>query len=39
MNAGIPEREIAFVHDAETDVQNATPFKTVREGRVRVLLG
>jgi hypothetical protein len=37
--AGIPEKEIAFVHDAETDVQKATLFKAVREGRVRVLLG
>lgn len=39
MDAGIPEREIAFIHDAETDVQKATLFKAVREGRVRVLLG
>lgn len=37
--AGIPEREIAFIHDAETDAQKATLFKAVREGRVRVLLG
>ena len=39
IDAGIPEKEIAFVHDAETDVQKATLFKAVREGRVRVLLG
>ncbi|MDU7588726.1 MAG: DEAD/DEAH box helicase, partial [Acidovorax sp.] len=39
VDAGIPEREIAFIHDAETDVQKATLFKAVREGRVRVLLG
>ena len=39
IGAGIPEKEIAFVHDAETDVQKATLFKAVREGRVRVLLG
>ncbi|PND33822.1 DEAD/DEAH box helicase [Achromobacter pulmonis] len=39
MEAGIPEREIAFIHDAETDAQKATLFKAVREGRVRVLLG
>jgi len=39
VDAGIPEREIAFIHDAGTDVQNATLFKAVREGRVRVLLG
>ncbi|WP_439589971.1 Eco57I restriction-modification methylase domain-containing protein [Hydrogenophaga sp.] len=39
LEAGIPEREIAFIHDAETDVQKAKLFKAVREGRVRVLLG
>jgi len=39
LDAGIPEREIAFIHDAETDVQKAKLFKAVREGRVRVLLG
>lgn len=39
VEAGIPEREIAFIHDAETDVQKAKLFKAVREGRVRVLLG
>jgi hypothetical protein len=39
IEAGVPEKEIAFVHDAETDTQKATLFKAVREGRVRVLLG
>lgn len=39
IGAGIPDKEIAFVHDAETDAQKATLFKAVREGRVRVLLG
>jgi len=39
MAAGIPEKEIAFVHDADTDAQKATLFKAIREGRVRVLLG
>jgi len=39
MAAGIPEKEIAFVHDAESDAQKAALFKAVREGRVRVLLG
>jgi hypothetical protein len=39
IEAGIPEKEIAFVYDAETDTQKATLFKAVREGRVRVLLG
>jgi N12 class adenine-specific DNA methylase len=37
--AGIPDKEIAFVHDAESDAQKAALFKAVREGRVRVLLG
>ncbi|MBK7901211.1 MAG: N-6 DNA methylase [Azonexus sp.] len=37
--AGIPEKEIAFIHDAESDAQKAALFKAVREGRVRVLLG
>ena len=36
---GMPEREIAFIHDADTDAQKATLFKAVREGKVRVLLG
>jgi hypothetical protein len=36
---GMPEREIAFIHDADTDAQKATLFKAVREGKVRVLFG
>jgi N12 class adenine-specific DNA methylase len=39
MEGGIPGKEIAFVHDTETDAQKASLFKAVREGRVRVLLG
>ena len=39
MATGIPEKEIAFVHDADSDAQKAALFKAVREGRVRVLLG
>lgn len=39
IEAGVEEREIAYVHDAETDAQKATLFKAVREGRIRVLLG
>ena len=39
VEVGIPEHEIAFVHDAETDAQKATLFKAVRDGRVRVLMG
>lgn len=37
--AGIPEEEIAFIHDADTDAQKAKLFKAVREGRIRVLIG
>ncbi|QDL38537.1 Eco57I restriction-modification methylase domain-containing protein [Rhodoferax sediminis] len=39
IDAGLPDKEIAFVHDADTDIQKAALFKAVREGRVRVLLG
>jgi len=39
IDAGLPDKEIAFVHDADTDGQKATLFKAVREGRIRVLLG
>ncbi|MDZ7855912.1 Eco57I restriction-modification methylase domain-containing protein [Sphaerotilus sp.] len=39
IDTGVPEKEVAFVHDAETDAQKASLFKAVREGRVRVLLG
>lgn len=36
---GIPEEEIAFIHDANTDKQKETLFQAVRDGRVRVLFG
>ena len=36
---GIPESEIAFIHDAKTEVQKAEMFKKVRKGELRVLLG
>lgn len=39
VEAGIPEQEIVFIHDAENDAQKAKLFKAVREGRVRVLPG
>lgn len=39
MEKGIPENEIAFIHDAKTDIQRDTLFRKVREGEVRVLLG
>src|ERR1700722_13990492 len=37
--AGIPPREIAFIHDAETDTAKKTLFDSVNAGRVRILLG
>jgi hypothetical protein len=39
MRAGVPEREIAFIHDAETDTAKKLLFDAVNAGRVRVLLG
>ena len=36
---GIPRREIAFAQDAADDAAKAMLFKSVREGRIRVLLG
>ena len=36
---GIPENEIAFIHDANSDAQKAALFSQVRAGQVRVLLG
>ena len=36
---GIPENEIAFIHDAKTDQQKDILFKNVRAGKVRVLIG
>ncbi len=36
---GIPEREIAFIHDAETDAAKMKLFTDVNAGRVRILMG
>jgi hypothetical protein len=36
---GVPETEIAFIHDYDSDSAKEELFKAVREGRVRVLLG
>ena len=36
---GIPENEIAFIHDAKTDAQRETLFKEMRTGKKRVLIG
>lgn len=39
MAQGVPPEEIAFIHDAKTEVQKAELFARVRKGQVRVLLG
>jgi hypothetical protein len=36
---GIPENEIAFIHDANTEVRKKDLFAKVRSGQVRVLMG
>ncbi len=36
---GVSEDEIAFIHDAATDVQKDILFEKVRSGQVRILLG
>ena len=36
---GVPEKEIAFIHDAKNNKEKDQIFAKVREGKVRVLLG
>lgn len=36
---GIPENEIAFIHDAKTDAQRDILFKEMRTGKKKVLIG
>ncbi len=36
---GIPEDEIAFIHDAKSDAQRETLFKEMRTGKKKVLIG
>ena len=36
---GIPEEEIAFIHDANTDARKKELFAKVRSGQVRILMG
>jgi len=36
---GIPEKEIAFIHEARTEVKKKELFEKVRHGDVRVLFG
>lgn len=39
IQGGIPEQEIAFIHDADSEAQKVALFSKVRSGSVRVLLG
>ena len=39
LNAGVPEQEIEFIHNADTENKKAELFSKVRSGQVRVLLG
>jgi hypothetical protein len=36
---GVPEKEIAYIHSADTDAKKKTLFDAVNAGRVRILLG
>ena len=36
---GVPESEIAYIHDANSEAQKAALFANVRSGKVRILLG
>ena len=36
---GIPEDEVAFIHDANTEVKKQELFSKVRTGKIRVLMG
>jgi N12 class adenine-specific DNA methylase len=36
---GIPEQEIAFIHDADTDAKKKLLFDAVNAGRIRILMG
>lgn len=39
LEAGIPESEIAYIHNAKTDVKKKELFSKVQEGKVRILIG
>ena len=39
IEAGIPEKEVAFIHDADTEIKKKELFSKVRGGQVRVLIG
>lgn len=39
INLGIPEAQIAYIHDAETEAKRTRLFMKVRNGEVRILIG
>lgn len=39
INKGVPESEIEFIHNANTEVQKKELFSKVRQGQVRILMG
>lgn len=39
VNLGIPETQIAYIHDAETEAKRAQLFMKVRNGDIRILIG
>lgn len=39
ISSGVPAEEIAFIHDANTEIKKAELFAKVRAGQVRILLG
>ena len=39
MNRGVPEKEIAFIHEANTELRKTELFGKVRSGQVRFLIG
>ena len=39
MQKGVPEKEIAFIHDANTEVKKTELFGKVKSGQVRFLIG
>lgn len=39
LSLGIPEKEMAFIHDYDSDAAKLMLFKEVRSGRIRILFG
>ena len=39
VNFGIPEKQIAYIHEAETEAKRAQLFMKVRNGDIRILIG